>query len=120
MGDNDRTQYLVLGQITLRDVALQIAELYHYVRQIHQLLGDLINMDATTQAKLDALAAATAKNTTIEQSVETLLTGLSAQIAELKKGVTDPAVLAAIDAAAELVAANNAKFAAAVVANTPA
>jgi len=84
------------------------------------LTTQVTHMDAAAQAKLDALNAEVAKQTTVESSVETLLTGLSAQIAELKKGVTDPAVLAALDAATALVAANNAKAAAAVVANTPA
>jgi hypothetical protein len=84
------------------------------------LTKKVMQMDAATQAKLDALSAAVAANTSVEQSVKTLLEGLAAQIAELKKGVTDPAILDAIDAAAALVTANTAKFAADVTANTPA
>lgn len=83
-------------------------------------VAEVTKMDAKTQASLDALNAAVAEQTTIETSVETLLTGLSAQIAALKVNQTDPAVLAAIDAAAAIVAADNAKTVAAVTANTPA
>jgi uncharacterized coiled-coil protein SlyX len=83
-------------------------------------LEQLIMIDATTQKSLDNLNAAVAAQTTVEASVETLLTGMAAQIAALKTGVTDPAVLAAIDSAAAIVIADNAKTAAAVAANTPA
>lgn len=77
-------------------------------------------MDATTQTSIDQLNAAVAAQTTVEASVETLLTGMAAQIAALKTGQTDPAVLAAIDSASAIVGANNAKASAAVAANTPA
>lgn len=77
-------------------------------------------VDAKTQADLDALNAAVAEQTTVESSVETLLNGLSAQIAALKTGQTDPAVLAVLEQAAAIVSGNNAKAKAAVVANTPA
>lgn len=83
-------------------------------------LGRVASMNAETQAKLDALSAEVAKQTTIEQSVATLLNGLSAQIAALKNGVTDPAVIKALDDATAIVAANNAKFVADVTANTQA
>ncbi len=83
-------------------------------------VGMLMAIDANAQKSLDALNVAVAAETTVEQSVNTLLTGLSAQIAALKNGVTDPAVLAAIDAASAIVTTNNAKFQADVVANTPA
>ncbi len=77
-------------------------------------------IDAATQASIDALNTAVAAETTIETSVETLLTGLAAQIAALKAGQTNPAVIAALDAATAIVVADNAKTSAAVVANTPA
>lgn len=105
--------------VYLHDSASVTPALATLLTHIVALSDQVTSMDATTQAKLDALAAAVAKLTTIEQSVETLLNGLSAQIAELKKGVTDPAVIAAIDAASAIVADNNAKFVAAVTANTP-
>lgn len=93
---------------------------------LEQLLGQIKllekkvdKMDATTQASVDKLNAAVAQETTIEQSVETLLIGLSAMILQLKQGQTDPAVIAAIDAAAAIVTSNNDKATAAITANTP-
>lgn len=77
-------------------------------------------IDATTQQKLDDLNTAVTAETTVEGSVETLLSGLSAQIAALKTGQTDPAILAAIDSATALVNQNTVKFQAAVAANTAA
>ena len=78
----------------------------------------MIKMDAQTQASIDKLNAETARQTTIEASVETLLTGLVKLINDLKVGQTDPAVIAAIDAAAAIVKSDNDKLEA-VVANTP-
>jgi hypothetical protein len=75
-------------------------------------------MDAVLQASIDKLNAETARQTTIESSVETLLTGLVKLINDLKVGQTDPAVIAAIDAAAAIVKSDNDKLEA-VVANTP-
>ena len=82
------------------------------------LLEEMLKMDANLQASIDSLNAEVARQTTIETSVESLLTGLVALINQLKTGVTDPAVIAAIDAAAAIVKADNDKLAA-VVANTP-
>ena len=74
----------------------------------------------TLSDKIDALTTEVEQMKTVEQSAVTLLNGLSAIIADLKNGVTDPAVLAKIDAAnAALDAAKN-DLAAAVTANTPA
>jgi ABC-type iron transport system FetAB ATPase subunit len=87
---------------------------------VTSLIQEIRHMNAYTQAALDKLNQAVADETTVEQSVETLLTGLAAQIADLKNNQTDPAVLQAIDDAAALVTANNDKFKAAVLANTPA
>lgn len=84
------------------------------------ILAEEKTMDAATQASLDKLNLAVTEQTTVEASVETLLTGLSAQIAALKAGVTNPAVIAALDAATAIITADNTKTAAAVVANTPA
>ncbi len=88
--------------------------------KLDSLRSTIMALDAKAQASLDNLNAKVAEQTTIEQSVETLLNGLSAEIANLKTTTTDPAVAAALDAAAALVTANNDKFKAAVVANTPA
>lgn len=89
-----------------------------YQQWIVNLLKEMIKMDAQTQASIDKLNAETARQTTIEASVETLLTGLVKLINDLKVGQTDPAVIAAIDAAAAIVKSDNDKLEA-VVANTP-
>ncbi len=95
----------VLNTIATRVTAIQVQE---------------IRMNADTQAALDKLNATVTEQTTVEASIETLLTGLSEQISALKNDQTDPAVIDAINAAAAIVSANNAKASAAVVANTPA
>jgi hypothetical protein len=88
-----------------------------------KIMAALQKMEQTMSAlsdKIDALTAEVEQMKTVEQSAVTLLNGLSAIIADLKNGVTDPAVLAKIDAAnAALDAAKN-DLAAAVTANTPA
>ena len=89
-----------------------------YQQWIVNLLKEMIKMDAQTQASIDKLNAETARQTTIEASVETLLTGLVKLINDLKVGQTDPAVIAAIDAAAAIVKSDNDKLEV-VVANTP-
>jgi hypothetical protein len=100
----------------------QIKRTLDHVSQLNGLMFDLTqeirHMDAKTQASLDNLTTAVTAETTVEASVETLLTGLAAEIATLKAGATDPAVIAAIDSATAIVTANNAKFQAAVTANT--
>ncbi len=77
-------------------------------------------MDAATQKSIDNLNAQVAAETKADAAVVALLEGLAAQIKTLGSGVTDPAVLAAIDAAAAIVKTNADASAAAVVANTPA
>ena len=96
-------------------------------RKLDQILSRLqaaeakeIRMDAKMTASLAKLNTSVEEQTSVEQSIETLLTGLSAQIASLKQGQTDPAVIDAIDKAAALVSSNTAAAKAAVIANTPA
>lgn len=70
-----------------------------------------------SMAKIDDLKAAVAAETTVDQSVITLLNGLTAQIAALKgTTVTDADLQSVIDS----VNANAAALSAAVTANTPA
>jgi hypothetical protein len=92
--------------------------LQEILSQVGILSQRMAHMDAATQTALTNLGAAVAEQTTIEASVETLLNGLSAQILDLKNQQTDPAVVAALQSAADLVSSNNTKFKAAVVANT--
>lgn len=109
-----------LAIVLLVSILLSHLQAVVILRALQSLSRKVTRMDANTQTALDNLNAAVADETTIEQSVETLLNGLSAQIAELKAGQTDPAVVAALDAASALVRGNNDKFKAAVLANTPA
>jgi hypothetical protein len=69
--------------------------------------------------KIDALTDEVTQMKTVEQSAVTLLNGLTAIIADLKNGVTDPAVLAKIDAAVSALDAAKADLAAGITANTP-
>lgn len=104
--------------------AAQLDRLERFLERIltHVLVIEAqeISMDAATQKSIDNLNANVQADTDAEHATQTLLGGLSAQIAALKVGQTDPAVIAAIDAAAAIVGANAAASAAAVVANTPA
>ncbi|HEX3058060.1 MAG TPA: hypothetical protein VHP62_01790 [Usitatibacter sp.] len=70
--------------------------------------------------KIDALTDEVTQMKTVEQSAVTLLNGLTAIIADLKNGVTDPAVLAKIDAAVAALDAAKNDLAAGISANTPA
>lgn len=69
---------------------------------------------------LSDLEADVAAEGTVIASNNTLLTGLSAQIAALKNDQTDPTTAARIDALAQAVESQTASLSAAVVANTPA
>jgi len=66
------------------------------------------------------LEADVASETDAVNSASTLLSGLSAQIADLKNNQTDPTTAARIDALAASVESARDTLAAAVVANTPA
>lgn len=76
-------------------------------------------MDQATQAALKTLNDNVTAETTVVASVVTLLNGLSAKITALAASQSDPAVVAAINAAAAIVANDVATAAAAVSANTP-
>lgn len=77
-------------------------------------------MDASTQTSLTNLAAKVQAETDAVSAAQTAFTGLVAEILKLKDGQTDPAVNAAIDAAAAIVDTNNKALAAAIPANTDA
>jgi len=118
----DTIAALVRGVVLLLDsdrVDRKLDVILAQLRSVRDTQTQELAMDAATQASLDNLNAKVADQTTIETSIETLLTGLSQAIADLKKGTSDPAVIAALDAAAAIVSRNNDAAAAAVVANTP-
>jgi DNA-binding transcriptional LysR family regulator len=65
------------------------------------------------------LQADVAAETTQEKSLETLVSGMAAQIAALKTTQTDPATAAAIDSLATQIEQNTSDLSNAVTANTP-
>ena len=82
-------------------------------------LNQVIEMNAETQAKVDTLEASIAQLTTVEQSAETAFSGLAAEIAALKgANLSDPATLAALDAATLKVSTVSAHLVAAITAAT--
>lgn len=93
---------------------------------IQQLLtqGVTMALDPTVQAEFAKLTADVAAQTSVIQSANTLLNGLTAQIAALKQTAASagaPAeVIAAIGALETSVQSNSTTLAAAVTANTPA
>jgi len=74
----------------------------------------LTRKEETMSTQLDALTASVSKNTDVEESAITLISGLAAQIAAIK---TDPVALQALS---DSLSAESGKLAAAVTANTPA
>lgn len=118
--------YVAAGIVTIQSwlllagvVGLAII-LRSLTQAVRALEAQVLTMNADLQAKFDDLEAKVTAETTVEQSAVSLLRGLSAQIAELKTGVTDPAVLARIDALSAAVAATTTDLSNAVAANTPA
>ncbi len=89
------------------------------VNKILTLQGVQMAAAADLEAKIATLTTDVATMTNAQTAAVTLLNGLSALIAGLKAGVTDPAQLAAIDALSTQVATNASTLAAAVTANTP-
>jgi uncharacterized membrane protein YheB (UPF0754 family) len=92
--------------------------------QIAAMAAKELVMNKDVQTKLDDLTSKVAAETSVTQSVKTLLEGLSAQIAALKDQVAaggDPTeILAALDTIGATLATNNQALADAVTANTPA
>ncbi len=78
------------------------------------VIGILLKGEKTMASDLSALSAQVAQNTTVEESAVTLITGLAAQIADLKN---DPAALQAL---ADSLNKSATDLSAAVAANTPA
>jgi hypothetical protein len=89
---------------------------HHYDGEVSRLLFLILQEIRHMAGELDALKAAVAHNTDVEESAITLLQGLKAVLdAAIASG--DPAVLSALSAS---ISAETDKLAAAVAANTPA
>ncbi len=105
-------QQIIKLQVKIEAPASILTALQRIERHI-QTLGEQMALD---YAKLEA---AVAKDTDAENAAITLLTQLSAAIADLKTQITDPAAQATLDAFAQKLEDMSAPLAAAVVANTP-
>lgn len=84
------------------------------------LLQRTVTLMTDLTDKVDTLVTEVADLPTIAQSVETLINGLNAIIADLKNGTTDPVLLAKIDDANAKIDAAKAQLVAAVQNGTPA
>ena len=98
-------------------------ETWRAVRGIHarfdyleRVLARLSNDEGTIMAAIDDLKAEVARNTTVEQSALTLITGLSSQLA----AAIASGDMGQVQAVADTLKANDDQLAAAVAANTPA
>ncbi len=107
---------LWIGNVTRGEWERMILRLSRIETQLY----NITRMELIEMADLSKLAADIAGETTVIEGVGTLLTALSAAIADLKLHVEDPAAQAAIDALAAQVESNSAALSAAVAANTPA
>jgi hypothetical protein len=83
-------------------------------RKLDDILAALESMESNIMAKLDDIIADVADESTVDDSIITLLNNIAQQ---LKDAGQDPAKLQALQDAID---ANKAKIAAAVAANTPA
>ena len=89
------------------------------IREIKQLLTDILINQEIIMATLDTLVADVAAEDTVIESAVALLGGLSTQIAALKTTQTDSATAAKIDQLSADVVAKTAALSTAVAANTP-
>lgn len=85
----------------------------------NQLLQKLLTLEQKMSAAFDALTAQVTQQETVEASMETLLAGLSAQVAGLIGPDGAPPTVAQINALAQKITTDTASMTAAVVANTP-
>ena len=103
--------------MALRLQGTRLTSLVQHLNRIESKLDTLIQQGKREMALLDGLTAAVAAQTTVDASVETLVSGLAAQISALLAAPTvDPVALQVL---VTQMTTNNAALAAAVTANTP-
>ena len=95
-------------------------EIEYRLEGIEKRLSYLIRLQEKEMADISKLQADVTAQSTVIDSVVTLLEGLTHAIDDLKLHTEDPAAQAAIDALATQVEAQTAALSAAVTANTPA
>lgn len=85
--------------------------------QINKIIQTIQKAEHNIMANLDALTAAVANDTTVDQAIITLLNGLAQQLRDLiAQGIIDPVELQSL---VDQITANSDAISAAVVANTP-
>jgi small-conductance mechanosensitive channel len=88
-------------------------------QQILRLLQQIITKENQMAVNLAAITAEVANNTSVSQSVVTLVQNLAAQIAAIPPS-NDPVTQAALDQLTQTLTTNDGAIASAVTANTPA
>jgi uncharacterized coiled-coil protein SlyX len=92
---------------------------YGPIAEIEAKLNALLTKETKMAKTIDDLTTDVEATKTVNASVMTLLTGLTAQITALKSASTDAGTAVKIDALASQMEAQNTDLAAAVTANTP-
>ena len=87
------------------------------LNRIETKLNTVIKQESAMAIDVTALTAEVARNTTVEQSVVTLVNNLAAQIAAIPAS-SDPVTQAALDSLKTTLSQNDDAIAAAVAANT--
>jgi altronate dehydratase len=117
----------------MHELAPELNELTHAVRALAKAVDglkspsnaatkqDLAEMEKRIMATLDQVLQDVTDESTVIDSISTLVTGLKQQVADALSGATlPPAVQAKVDAVFAQAETNKAKLAAAVTTNTPA
>lgn len=86
----------------------------------HQFFTRSLKMATDLQAAVQRVSDAVAAETTIDQSVLTLVSTMAQEIKDLAANQNDPAVAQQLNAFADSMATNASQLSAAVTANTPA
>jgi hypothetical protein len=89
------------------------------LQRIEHLLYNVLKQETKMAVDFTAINAEVARQTTVDASIETLLTQVAAALTAIPKS-TDPVTQAALDAVVVGMKANNDAIVASVVANTPA
>jgi hypothetical protein len=97
----------------------QLNQIQKSLNVLTSLVKQLLKQENAMAIDLTAITAEVANNTSVTGSVVTLLGNLTALIKAIPPS-TDPVTQAALDQLSSTLTANDAKVAAAVVANTPA
>lgn len=96
----------------------RIADIQATVKAHTVMLTSILNREKLIMDTLDDLEKNVASETTLEDSIETLVKGLADQVAALKTNQTDSATAARLDALSQTVKARSVALQAAITNNT--